>query len=684
MASANIGKEIDDQFLQCPICIDRFYHPKTLPKCGHTVCETCLEGIVSRNYGRLKCPICRVDNSSSIRGNSVATLPDSFLLNSLIEYVDHKTKQENEAYGGDPCGICSRSATVYCTICDQLQCDDCRERHLKITVTKDHTIVSIEEYNSTPVKLLRPANCTTHNGNQVQMFCETCSVPVCIECIITSHQGDHHKHITLKTAAEKKRAKLVALTEKVNGKIPAFKTARDKLRKTLEERTAERTKLYKQVTAKTSSVIQEMRKIEQARLQQIQGHYALELETLERSIDHFDELSDKAEKITRMSNEMLWSNIDALVFFMEKQHLSQLQDISSQTTHIPIQSRSKLEFHEGSFSLKPSDVIGELSIDVKQETPISSSSLSNIQISETPSRFISVNVIKKYGRFHDSKLLKEPRGLCLLDDEQHFLVSAMGNNAVLKYSVRGRYKSLVHFEKPFDVAAFRTHSSIEGNLLISNGQFLTRCNENGDTYFCEDLEDTSHPLGITTSADQTKVYCVVAKSSNEVSEDSPLPHVQVPSTSSPGTTHQTSIMFWDVSAIKERQHLTFGGDCRFVAVNSRNQIITTDSRSGTVKVISSETKQCLFSFGSQCKNSEGNLVSPLGVATDPGDNIYVCSKGRVLMYSSRGSFLCRVDKDTDKLYHPFAICITKRRPCTMIVTSEDEDGNGRIVIYKEI
>ncbi|XP_070551169.1 zinc finger and SCAN domain-containing protein 2-like [Ptychodera flava] len=98
MATGTIDQAvIDEQFLQCSICVDRFVHPKVLPKCGHIFCKGCLSGVLRANGDEmLICPICRTDNTSSVRDGNIERLPDSHLAKSLIELVSTAVIQQTQ------------------------------------------------------------------------------------------------------------------------------------------------------------------------------------------------------------------------------------------------------------------------------------------------------------------------------------------------------------------------------------------------------------------------------------------------------------------------------------------------------------------------------------------------------------------------------------------------------------
>ncbi|XP_048586692.1 uncharacterized protein LOC125568426 [Nematostella vectensis] len=77
----------------CPVCIEVFEEPKSLPSCAHNVCRECLEKITARNSSRfVECPICRA--RSEIPQNGVNSFPTNTLLVRIIENIPGGKEQE--------------------------------------------------------------------------------------------------------------------------------------------------------------------------------------------------------------------------------------------------------------------------------------------------------------------------------------------------------------------------------------------------------------------------------------------------------------------------------------------------------------------------------------------------------------------------------------------------------------
>ncbi|XP_070552141.1 uncharacterized protein [Ptychodera flava] len=458
-----------------------------------------------------------------------------------------------------------------------------------------------------------------------------------MECILSEHQGGHHKHVSLKTAAEKKREKLADLVSSMNKKLPELQVASDTMGCIREDLIRERSALYKRVSARTSAILQEVKQYEQSLLQQIQDHYTGHLNALEKAITRFDDMVKQGDKITTIATELLWSDIDSLVFYLEKQHLSKLQEIVSQKTAIPTSTKKPIEFHsEPTHDLKLTDVIGTVRVKGSQSAqPVSSE--------EKTFRF-------QVGRFQTQTAVSS-------------LFTKSSDESSLTYSnSRRKFQRTVVIDK--------WHVTPP----------LQRCRR--DVLLRGLRANVRATLGLATDSNQSKVFLLLATDKAEACIDSPVSHLQINPPVSDAKQHRT-VVFWDLGSSRQKQEIDFEGDARFLTANSLNQIITADSSACKVMVYDGDSKQILFSFGSKGQG-DGQFENPLGVATDADDTIFVCSKGRVQLFTNGGRFICRLDKPSDQLVHPVSICVTKRRPCKVIVTDEDEAGGGKIVIYKEI
>ncbi len=89
----------DESFLTCPVCLDMYTDPRTLP-CLHTLCWKCLVGIANNNEDMLKpdkviCPECR--EKHEIQDHSLVTFRKDFRIQNLVEKAQKEKNMKEES-----------------------------------------------------------------------------------------------------------------------------------------------------------------------------------------------------------------------------------------------------------------------------------------------------------------------------------------------------------------------------------------------------------------------------------------------------------------------------------------------------------------------------------------------------------------------------------------------------------
>ena len=224
--------------LRCSVCLDVFKEPKVLP-CCHTFCKACLKkiansgsGSTERPQGRrsseqpntdgeeaqeneltLTCPQCRAHNVLPEGG--VEVLLTNFAIDAELGNLEATQSLQQEI--PKQCSLCestSDPAVNYCDDCSFLLCDVCSKAHRRQKQYRGHTIRSVVEVDSSLLTRTQRHSsgliCTKHSSQTPQIYCESCDVLVCCECIVEGHRGHTFVGIDAKTRCEVEKKLSVA------------------------------------------------------------------------------------------------------------------------------------------------------------------------------------------------------------------------------------------------------------------------------------------------------------------------------------------------------------------------------------------------------------------------------------------------------------------------------------------
>ena len=188
--------------LNCTVCLETFKDPKVLP-CLHTFCATCLERIVSgtrtiksivvgpspdKPEGILTCPQCRKKHTIP-EGGIRNFLTDFSIANSVLKAGRVKKQGEGEVL---PCEECDsgEQAIAHCAQCCSYLCEFCSGAHKRLKCYRDHDMTALQDLNleTFPPKH-HPQYCLQHPNELLKLYCKSCNILVCCNCIVVTHQG---------------------------------------------------------------------------------------------------------------------------------------------------------------------------------------------------------------------------------------------------------------------------------------------------------------------------------------------------------------------------------------------------------------------------------------------------------------------------------------------------------------
>ncbi|XP_002741523.1 E3 ubiquitin-protein ligase TRIM45-like [Saccoglossus kowalevskii] len=213
-------EKIDEDFLNCGICSDRYTKPKLLP-CQHSFCEECLVKVVAKSGQPdvIICPLCRREHD--IHGG-ISKIENNMFINQLVEAFKIRDEKSCESI---KCTACTEAdVTKRCLDCTMDVCNACARVHAKFPSSRNHTIITQEELKSDKsAKLYSSVYCDKHPDNQIKLYCDTCEIAICLECIVVDHRDHQYKY--LKNAASEFKEELSAMVDQMKVKEQEVKNS---------------------------------------------------------------------------------------------------------------------------------------------------------------------------------------------------------------------------------------------------------------------------------------------------------------------------------------------------------------------------------------------------------------------------------------------------------------------------
>ena len=80
-------------------------------------------------------------------------------------------------------------ATVYCPTCGKFLCAFCSKAHGRMLEYRDHKTAALDKLDAEAMKQFEhPRHCSTHPGEPLKLYCETCKCLICRDCTIVDHR----------------------------------------------------------------------------------------------------------------------------------------------------------------------------------------------------------------------------------------------------------------------------------------------------------------------------------------------------------------------------------------------------------------------------------------------------------------------------------------------------------------
>ncbi|XP_041356697.1 protein PML-like [Gigantopelta aegis] len=211
---AALGEIGDISITVCGLCGNAFNEAERTPMlltCFHIICHQCLDMSGRSEHSDVICPMCQ--ELSPVTSIVRAKFPEDEFFLKFAQFIELASKPDSV-----PCSTCDdtdSSATTRCLDCEQYLCDVCKSRHGRSSASRQHRVVSIQDYINMPEEFFHPKGiCRQHGDMTLSLFCEnqTCARAICPTCAVVSHKT--HAVCSLENIYQERKAVLdTALTD---------------------------------------------------------------------------------------------------------------------------------------------------------------------------------------------------------------------------------------------------------------------------------------------------------------------------------------------------------------------------------------------------------------------------------------------------------------------------------------
>ena len=340
-----------EEQLTCPVCLDHYTNPKTLP-CLHSFCQDCLEGLPLDKKNEtyyLSCPTCR--HCTELPEEGAGAFPVAFHVNNLKEiYSLMKKVADPQQVTCDNCT--TANATGYCKDCSQFLCTECISMHKKWALFANHELTSLDEVTasvSSTSQLLAPAKqeatltCSVPGHDEpLKYYCDTCDESICRDCIMLAHKD--HKYNLIANSFTKHRETLEKCLNPVKGKIEGLK----KVLSALAEREGEIRERGEGVLEEIHEMVEEMmnvlRESERKLTEQARRVTDAKLKVLSEQTKSAEMSLSVLEDVSDYVEQSLKTGSPQQVLRSKKQMMERMSEVTAQINVEELHPKEKADF----------------------------------------------------------------------------------------------------------------------------------------------------------------------------------------------------------------------------------------------------------------------------------------------------------------------------------------------------
>lgn len=645
---------LTSELLQCAICLGELEDAFALP-CLHSFCSQCLQGHISVSQKkvsktlklkRFPCPTCRVWTNSP--GSGVLDFTKDFRVVKLKDALkEWKKKGSSEKIL--TCGLCEKDFSDpldhYCADCQKYLCAQCCTYHNSHSVLSNHIMFHVLSGQGENESI----KCTVHLDEQMKYHCETCSLGICVKCIMEEH--GNHKVINVQYSSNPQKVEMRNSMSQLQTQLSLLNEVMFNLTSIEGHIRSQHEQTKLQIRKHSNKMINHVYQEQSRLLKETDVDYQQKYDDLNRRkenckgfIHHLTNLQSKLESLLRVPDiNTVLDNFQSLLKDTQDTETMEIytkelvdnpkcaQYMSSnvgklghiiygnQTTFKP----TCIDLHKkyGHSDQIPGRIY-ESRVKGRQDMKLfhgRSSPIASHPVDHKPSYPVAKLLCHIGGKGTKQYQLSLPYGIAFSADEK-LVVAENGNGRIQMYTKEGVFLKMV----PLPRCCPRSLSLLKDQKVVFTDE-NEKCLKiiNLETFEISSITNrytertVSFPFGVASLCDGRFVI-------------SDMIYETVTLTSSTGVIEKQ---------LGEEDPSNVYDNPSYLATDSEDNIFVSDSGNHKIKVYN-KYGMFLFQFGNDGVK-EGQLRYPKGIAVDNNGLIYVADAGndRVVVFSRLGFFL---------------------------------------------
>ena len=331
MATANVPADtpVDDDVLQCPLCLHPLESPVTLQQCLHTYCKECLSEIPQTSKDDVTgwmCPKCNTFTSE-----------EDVKKDDFIEKVIKSENVDDKVNDLLTCKQCYSKADVkwQCSDCRIELCSPCQVIHLNIPMLKNHVMCELDTNKANDENVIDELLfCDNHKDRLIELNCKVCEVPLCVLCKVKDH--DAHTTETASDALKRLVPEMEQRSESMVTQMVHLEKKVKVIRSRMEDTKKSFAETKQKIHERAEYLIAELRKIEYEQEEVLKVEQMTALKALEETKLELEQKLEKTKQVLKVMALTLKCARNASLLQQLQDGLSKQVKISSEIQSEPL------------------------------------------------------------------------------------------------------------------------------------------------------------------------------------------------------------------------------------------------------------------------------------------------------------------------------------------------------------